>query len=129
MKNRKTYAMICYFVCIAACIGAGVVSFLAYKHSITYTLGFLIFVPIWIGAYWFLGFFNALAREKNGKKTRFIVKKSLTRGLSAVANIMSVLLLCFWVYAYIFMVLPANKADGNAKVGAQQAVSSSVVRD
>ena len=125
MKNRKTFAMICYFVCIAACIGAGVVSFLAYKHSITYTLGFL----IWIGAYWFLGFFNALAREKNGKKTRFIVKKSLTRGLSAVANIMSVLLLCFWVYAYIFMVLPANKADGKAKVCAQQAVSSSVVRD
>lgn len=126
MNNRKTFAMVCYFICIAACVAAGVVSFLAYRNSITYTLGFLIFVPIWIGAYWFLGFFNALAREKNGKKTRFIVKKSLTRGLSTVANVLSVLLLCFWVYTYIFMVLPANKTDSNAKVGAQQAVSWSV---
>lgn len=126
MNNRKTFAMICYFISIAACIGAGVVSYMAYRHSITYTLGFLIFVPIWIGAYWFLGFFNALAREKSGKKTRFVVKKSLTKGLSAVANILSVLLLCFWVYAYIFMVLPANKADSKAKVGTQQVVSWSV---
>lgn len=124
MKNRKTFAMICYTICIIACLGGGIVSFLAYKNTINYTFGFLLFVPIWIIAYWFLGFFNALAREKNGKKTRFVVKKSLTKGLSATANIMSVLLLCFWIYAYVFMVLPASKANSKPSSGIVGAVST-----
>ena len=126
MKNRKTFAMICYVICVIACHAAGVVSFMAYSQKITYTLGFLLFVPIWICAYWFLSFFNALSREKNGKKVRYVVKKSLTKGLSAAANVMSVLLLCFWVYAYIFMVLPANKGGNDTKAGALQTVSVSV---
>ena len=67
MKNRKTFAMICYVVCIIACLAAGVVSLMAFTQKITYTLGFLLFVPIWIGSYWFLSFFNALSREKNGE--------------------------------------------------------------
>ena len=113
MKARKTLALICYTVCIAASIAAGVVSFMAYRQTITYTYGFLLFVPIWIGSFWFLSFFNALSREKKGKKIKFVVKKSLTKGLSTTANILSVLLLCFWIYAYIFKIMPAG-SDKNA---------------
>lgn len=127
--NKRSFALICYFVSILACLGAAAVSFLAFRNTITYTFGFLLFVPIWIIAYWFLGFFNALAREKDGRKTRFLIKKSLTRGLSTAANILSVLLLCFWVYAYIFMVLPASRADSKAKAGTQHAASWSAAGD
>ena len=108
MKGRKALALVCYTVCIAACIAAGVVSFMAYKQKITYTFGFLLFVPIWIGSFWFLTFFNDLSRRKVGKKTKFVLKKSLTRGLSVTANVLSVLLLCFWVYTYIFKIMPGN---------------------
>ena len=126
MKNRKTFAMICYVVCIIACLAAGVVSLMAFTQKITYTLGFLLFVPIWIGSYWFLSFFNALSREKNGKKVKYVVKKSLTKGLSMTANILSVLLLCFWVYAYIFRVLPANTGSGGKEAKKAAAVQTYV---
>ncbi len=126
MKARRSLALICYTVCIAACLAAGVVSFMAYRDKLTYTFGFLLFAPIWIGSYWFLSFFNALSREKNGKKIRFIVKKSLTKGLSAVANVISVLLLCFWVYIFVFRILPGSgsKADNNDVSGAGSAAAA-----
>ncbi|MBQ8965071.1 hypothetical protein [Ruminococcus sp.] len=130
MNGRKTLAIICYIICIAACIAAGVVSFMAYKQRITYTFGFLMFVPIWIGSFWFLSFFNALSREKRGKKIKFVVKKSLTKGLSTTANILSVLLLCFWVYAYVFKIMPAGspkKADKNSDPLAGTAVVRTVL--
>ena len=119
MNTRKTFAFICYIISIIACLAAGAVSFMAYSNKVTYTLGFLLFVPIWIGSYWFLGFFNALAREKNGKKIKFVVKKALTKGLSMTANIISILLICFWVYIYVFKMMPGglgktNGSDTNA---------------
>lgn len=130
MKNRKTFAMICYFISILACIGAGAVSFMAYSGKLSYTLGFLIFVPIWIISYWFLGFFNALAREKNGKKIKFVVKKALTKGLSTTANIISILLICFWVYAYIFKVMPANTTkNSDSKAEAAKPAAAVVTVD
>lgn len=114
MKARKTLAVICYIICIAACIAAGVVSYMAYSRSITYTFGFLLFVPIWIGSFWFLTFFNDLCRKKSGKKTKYVIKQSLTKGLSITANIISVLLLCFWVYVYVFRIMPHSGTDKNS---------------
>lgn len=114
MKGRKAFAIICYIICIAACIAAGVVSFLAYRQTITYTFGILLFVPIWIGSFWFLSFFNDLCRKKVGKKTKWVLKKSVTRGLSITANLLSVLLLCFWIYVYIFRIMPGSETDKNA---------------
>lgn len=109
MKVRKALAIICYTVCIAACAAAGVVSYMAYRQTITYTLGFLLFMPIWIGAFWFLNFFNDLCRKKEGDKTRYVIKKSLAKALGITANLMSILLLCFWVYVYIFRIMPVEK--------------------
>ena len=127
MKARKTLALICYTVCSAACIAAWVVSYMAFASRITYTFGFLLFVPIWIGAFWFLSFFNALSREKKGKKVKYVVKKSLTKGLSMLANVLSVLLLCFWVYAYIFKIMPAGgTADKNSDPLKNAAASISI---
>ncbi|MBQ1431505.1 MAG: hypothetical protein IIZ09_00245 [Ruminococcus sp.] len=109
MKGRKTFAVIFYVLCAAALIAAGVISFMAFRGTMDYTFGFLLFMPIWIGSYWFLSFFNALARLKKGKKIKWVIAKPVTRGLSTVANILSVLLVCFWIYAYIFKIMPVSK--------------------
>ena len=109
MKGRKIFAIVFFVLCVAALAAAGIVSYKAFKGSIDYTFGFLLFMPIWIGSYWFLSFFNALARHRKGKKIKWVIDKPVTRGLSTAANILSVLLVCFWIYAYIFKILPMNK--------------------
>lgn len=113
MKARKALAIICYTICIAAFVAAVVVSYMAYRQTITYTLGFLIFVPIWIGSFWFLNFFNDLSRRTVGEKTKYIIKKRLRRVLSITAHVISILLLGFWVYIYMFDILPSESESAN----------------
>ncbi|MBE6873537.1 MAG: hypothetical protein E7493_06485 [Ruminococcus albus] len=125
MRARKTLAIICYTVSAAACLAAGAVSLMAMREKISCAYGFWLFVPIWIGAFWFLTFFNALSREKRGKKVKYIVKKSVTKMLSALVNVLSILLLCFWVYLYIFKVMPAA-ADKNSDPLKNTAASISI---
>lgn len=102
MKVRKALAIICYTVCLAAYGAAGYVSYIAWNKTISYYLGFLIFLPVWIVTYWFSTFFVQLSEKKlsNGK-TQWIIGRKAVKILNWITCLCSIILLCFWAYVYI----------------------------
>lgn len=101
-KIRKILAVICYVICLTAYGASGYVSWLSFNGDISYKLGFLIFLPVWIVTYWFSTFFvQLLARNRPDGKTKWLMKKTPRKILNGISNVLSVLLLGFWVYVYI----------------------------
>ncbi|MDO4944925.1 MAG: hypothetical protein Q4E74_06970 [Ruminococcus sp.] len=101
MTVRKVLAIICYTVSLAAYGAAGYVSYLAWKGDISYRLGFLIFLPVWIITYWFSTFFSQLIEKRSGDKRIWLLPKKVRKLLNAFSNVLSFVLLGFWVYVYV----------------------------
>ena len=97
---RKVLGTFCYLAVLAADGAAAYYSYLAYTQKISYQQGFLTFMPIFIVTYWFSTFFGQLSsgRDKNG---RSYINKTLRRILTDILSLLSVALLCFWVYIFI----------------------------
>lgn len=100
MKARKILAVICYTVCLTAYGAAGYVSWLAYTQEISYKLGFLIFLPVWIISFWFSTFFSQLTEKRSGKKAVSIIPVNVRRVLNGISNFLSFALLAYWIYVY-----------------------------
>lgn len=100
---RKAFAFICYLISLAALGVCGYVSWLAYNGDIARTYGFWIFLPVWIGSYWFVTFFTQLGQTKNKKGDYvWLINKYVGGFLSFVNNVLSTSLMGFWIYLYIF---------------------------
>lgn len=101
MTVRKVLAIICYTISLAAYGAAGYVSYISWQGEISYQLGFLIFLPVWIVTYWFSTFFLQLIEKKSGGKTVWLISKKARKLLNAFSNVLSFILLGFWIYVYI----------------------------
>lgn len=100
---RKAFAFICYLISLGALGVCGYVTWLAYNGDIARTKGFLIFLPIWIGAYWFITFFTQLGQTKTRSGDfKWIINRYVGGFLSFVNNVLSTGLMGFWIYIYIF---------------------------
>ncbi len=109
MKVRKVLAIICYTVCLAAYAAAGYVSYISYCGEISYKLGFLIFLPIWIVTYWFSTFFSQLIEKKGIDGSTWLIKKAPRKVLSIISNLLSFALLAFWGYVYVMEYLLSTR--------------------
>lgn len=101
MRARRILAIICYTVSMAAYAAAAYVSYISWTGEISFKLGFLIFLPIWIITYWFSTFFVQLIEKKKDGKTVWLIPKASRKILSGISSVISILLLGFWVYVYV----------------------------
>lgn len=99
MKVRKTLAIICYTICILAYAACGYISYLSWKIKISHQFGFLLFIPVWIIAFWFSTFFSQLVtmKTKDGKTTVLCGKK-VKNILNDITSFLSLILLICWAY-------------------------------
>ena len=109
MKVRKALAIACYTLCIAGFGVCGYVSLLSYRKDISYKLGFLIFLPVWITTYWFSTFFMQLICKKGTDgKNQWLIGKKARKIMNAVVTALSFILMAFWIYVYFFLVMTSK---------------------
>lgn len=99
---RKSMAIVCYMISMAALAVCGYVTWTAYKGDMARTLGFLIFLPIWIASYWFSTFFIQLAQVRIKGELQWLIGKVAGVLLNSLNNILSTGLMIFWIYIYVF---------------------------
>ncbi len=63
--------------------------------------GFLTFLPIWIVSYWFNTFFSQLVCRVKKTAQAMGYQKKARHVLSDISTVLSVVLLCFWIYVYV----------------------------
>ena len=102
MKTRRILAISCYTIGFCAYGAAGYVCWLSWNGTISDKQGFLTFLPIWIVSYWFNTFFSQLVcRVKKDGSRQWAIKKRARHVLSDISTVLSVVLLCFWIYVYV----------------------------
>lgn len=108
---RRTLAAVCYMLMLAADSAAVYVIYLSVTGGMTYHLGMLIFIPLFIFTYWMSTFFSQLTCGKIKKKR--IMPKWARSLLNGLGNIISLALLAFWGYIYVTQALfaPAENAS------------------
>lgn len=96
---RRFLGIACYVIVLALNGAAVYVSYISYTQKISYQLGFLLFMPIFIATYWFSTFFSQLTSgtDKNGKP---YMNKLLRRILSDISTVLSIALLGYWAYMF-----------------------------
>ena len=99
LKFRRTLGILCYLISIAANTVSGYVIYLAVSGKITYYLGMLIFVPVFILSYWFATFFMQLTEGRHRGKR--IMPKWLRGFLNGISTLLSLALVVFWGYICI----------------------------
>ncbi len=106
---RRCLAVICYTCMLAADAYIGYIIYRSYYGGITYHLGQLIFVPVFIVSYWFSTFFAQLTGGRQGG--RRISPKWLNNLLNGLSTLISVAFLAFWGYIYYNQLLytPENE--------------------
>ena len=109
MRVRKILAIICYTVCLLAYGVCGYISYLSWETKITHRFGFLLFLPVWIIAFWFSTFFTQLVtvRTKDGSN-KVLIGKKVRNILNDITSLISVVLLVVWAY----MVYQQYRATG-----------------
>jgi Zn-dependent protease with chaperone function len=96
---RRILAAICYIAMLAADAAAAFVIYESVNGGITYYLGLLIFVPVFIFTYWMSTFFSQLSCGRvNGVR---IMPKWARTLLGWISNIISLALVAFWGYIYV----------------------------
>jgi hypothetical protein len=96
---RRILATICYAAMLAADAAAVWVIYKSIYGGMTYYLGLLIFVPLFIFTYWMSTFFSQLTSGKVGSKR--IIPKWLRTLLNVLGNIISLALIAFWGYIFV----------------------------
>ena len=101
--------MVCYTCMLAADAYIAYTIYRSYSGGITYYLGQLIFVPVFIFSYWMSTFYAQLSGGKEGGKRIF--PKWLNFLLNGLSTLISVVFLAFWGYIYYnqLMYTPANE--------------------
>ena len=106
---RRCLAVICYACMLAVDAYIAYIIYSAVYGSITYYLGQLIFVPVFIVSYWFSTFFSQLTFGKQGGKR--VIPKWLGSVLGGLSTLISLAFLAFWGYIYYnqMMYTPENE--------------------
>lgn len=106
---RRTLALLCLVIFTCCDAFSGLLIYASISGRITYYLGLLIFVPVFIVSYWFSTFFSQLSAGK--VKGRRILPKWLRSIIIFVSNLVSIALLGFWGYIYFnqTMYTPENE--------------------
>ena len=106
---RRCLAVVCYTCMLAADAYIGYIIYYSIYGGITYHLGQLIFVPVFIVSYWFSTFFAQLTSGRQGGKR--ISPKWLNSLLNGLSTLISVAFLAFWGYIYYNQLLytPENE--------------------
>ena len=114
---RRILGIICYLIMLAADAAAVYVIYISIFGKITYYLGMMIFIPVFIISYWFATFFMQLTGGRiNGKR---IMARGLRVFLNSLGTLVSLALVGFW--GYIYFTQQINKASNeNLAVEAAQ---------
>ncbi|MBR1423832.1 MAG: hypothetical protein IJ571_10380 [Ruminococcus sp.] len=102
MKKRRLFGIIC-FVLAMACYGCCTyVTYITYTNIVSEVEGFLIFILLWIGAYWFSTFFTQLIRvSKSDGSKEWLISKRGRKLAGDTTAVISAALICFWIYFYV----------------------------
>ncbi|MGN0633683.1 MAG: hypothetical protein ACI4JW_07410 [Oscillospiraceae bacterium] len=96
---RRFLAFLCYTAMLAADAASVYVIYQSITGGMTYYLGLLIFVPVFIFSYWMSTFFSQLTDGKvNGRR---VCPKWLRSFLNALGTLISFALVAFWGYICI----------------------------
>ena len=95
---KRFLAFLCCLAMFAAHAASLYVIYLSVTGGMTYYLGLLIFVPVFIFSYWMSTFFTQLTDVKvNGRR---VCPKWLRSLLNAIGTLLSLATLAFWIYIY-----------------------------
>ncbi|MBR6872973.1 MAG: hypothetical protein IKN17_05650 [Ruminococcus sp.] len=102
---RKALAGICYLIMLGCDGAAAYFTYRAYAMKISYDFGLLVFVPLFIGSYWFSTFFSMLIHPRNGK---LLMNRTAFNLLYWLSTLLSLALLGAWAYLFIDRSLYVN---------------------
>lgn len=110
LRNRKRLAGIFFTLAMLSHCVSFFLLYLAITQKISYYLGVMIFLPVWIVGYWFGTFFSQVLDMKlpDGTKKTIISKKT-KKLLNNIVFYMGILLVAVWAYFYITHILMVEK--------------------
>lgn len=110
LRNRKRLAGIFFTLAMLSHCASFTLLYLAITQRISYYLGVMIFLPVWIVGYWFGTFFSQVLDMKlpDGTKKTIISKKT-KKVLNSIVFYMGILLVAVWAYFYVTHILMVEK--------------------
>lgn len=102
---RRILAAICYIAMLAADAALLYVIYVSINGGITYYLGMLIFIPVFIFTWWMSAFFSQLTYGRENEKK--IMPKTLRFVMNLLSSVISIALIAFWGYIYVMQQLNA----------------------
>lgn len=102
LQRRKRMAGIFFTIAMLSHSVSFFLIYLAVSQRISYYLGVMIFIPVWIVGYWFGTFFSQSLEVKlpDGTK-KCIISKKTKKTLNNIVFYMGILLVAVWTYFYI----------------------------
>ena len=102
LRKRKRMAVVFFTMAMLSHCVSFFLVYLAMTQRITYYLGVMIFIPVWIVGYWFGTFFSQVLTMKMPDGTRHvIISKKTKKLLNNIVFYMGILLVAVWGYFYI----------------------------
>ena len=101
LRNRKRLAGIFFTLAMLSHCASFTLLYLAVTQRISYYLGVMIFLPVWIVGYWFGTFFSQVLDMKLPDGTKKI--------LNSIVFYMGILLVAVWAYFYVTHILMVEK--------------------
>ena len=110
LRKRKRMAVVFFTMAMLSHCVSFFLVYLAMTQRITYYLGVMIFIPVWIVGYWFGTFFSQVLDMKlpDGTKKTIISKKT-KKILNSIVFYMGILLVAVWAYFYVTHILMVEK--------------------
>lgn len=101
---RKFLGTLCYIITLAIYGVLGYLAYITYHQEISYQLGLLLCLPIYIVSYWFSTFFSQLFDGKDNNQKPLINRK-VRKALTSILSIINLVVLFSWIgmYVYIFL--------------------------
>lgn len=110
LRRRKRLAAVFFTLAMFSHCVSFLLVYLALTQNISYYLGVMIFLPVWIVGYWFGTFFSQVLEMKlpDGSK-KCIISYKTKKILNNIVFYMGILLVAVWAYFYITHILMVEK--------------------
>lgn len=110
LRNRKRLAAVFFTGAMLSHFVSFFLLYLAVTQKISYYLGIMIFLPVWIVGYWFGTFFSQVLTLKlpDGSK-KCIISYKTKKILNNIVFYMGILLVAIWAYFYVTHILMVEK--------------------